>query len=146
MQLGITGFPLPFGVPWTPHRDICIASMSKPMKRTSRACERCRFARRRCEPPYPCRQCVESGVSCDVRAKARPQRHQQRKHQHKLLTSPTTDSQAYSQSHSTDRAGSPGSESSEPNRSPFLRQKAQDDPYELIKGLVQDLFRQRHGT
>nr|POF26034.1 hypothetical protein CFP56_22182 [Quercus suber] len=50
--------------------------MQGTIKRTPRACERCRQTRRRCLPPYPCRQCVAADVPCEVRDKARPQRRQ----------------------------------------------------------------------
>jgi hypothetical protein len=119
--------------------------MQKRLKRTPRACERCRVARRRCEPPYPCRLCVELGVSCDVRSKARPQRHQQQQHRQEILATPTIDSRGYGQSYSTNAAALPDRESIQRSRSSFRRQKAQGDTYELLKGLVQDMLQQRHG-
>jgi len=130
----------------TANRDNCIASMQKHLKRTPRACEGCRLARRRCEPPYPCRQCMESGISCDVRAKARPQRRQRRQHQQTTWASPSIDSRDSGRSYSTDAAGSPDHEPVDPGRSPVGRQTAQGDTYELLKGLVQDMLQQRHGT
>jgi hypothetical protein len=45
-------------------------------RRTSKACENCRVRRTKCSGGKPCSACLELGlgVSCEVRAKARPNR------------------------------------------------------------------------
>jgi hypothetical protein len=44
--------------------------------RSAKACERCRVAKRRCRPPYPCRPCISHGEQCVVRDKARYGMHE----------------------------------------------------------------------
>lgn len=117
--------------------------MQSPARRTPRACEHCRHTRRRCEPPYPCRQCVELGITCDVRDKARPQR-QLHAHQRTQTRS--------SNGHPNDRSTAGSDEDLQTSTrgcqaspSPGVRRR-QRDTYELLSGLVHDMLLERHGT
>lgn len=115
-------------------------------KRTARACERCRQLRRRCEPPYPCRQCAAAGVSCDVRAKARPQRRLPYKCTTPVLHNNNRDGGGLS-------SGTPGvlnnkqpeSSVQSPRAIDHPVGRAQGDTFELLKALVQDMLLERHG-
>lgn len=97
-------------------------------KRTPRACERCRQTRRRCGPPYPCRQCVQAGVACDVREKARPHRRQRQ---------PCP---------GTRQAATIGlKDKRQALARPPERQIVQRDTFEIFRGLVEDLLLDKQG-
>ncbi|KAK4498621.1 hypothetical protein PRZ48_011280 [Zasmidium cellare] len=116
--------------------------MQQTPKRTPRACERCRQTRRRCEPPYPCRQCVQSGVECDVREKARPHRRQQQ--QQRSRPASALSAQGREKAASTADGGTPRPRKSAAPKAAG-RRAVQGDPYEAMRALVEDLLQSREG-
>nr|POF13029.1 putative transcriptional regulatory protein [Quercus suber] len=117
--------------------------MQETVKRTPRACERCRQSRRRCLPPYPCRQCVAAGVPCDVRDKARPQRRQ-------LLRkiSPNQDDDRNNPDVAPTRQPRFRTASVSGSRPPLddAEHPPARDTFTLLKSLVQDMLSERHGN
>lgn len=115
------------------HQTMAETDMQHTPKRTPRACERCRQTRRRCEPPYPCRQCVQSGVACDVREKARPHRRQQqpRPEGRRKAANTRNGEKFLPQRNATTKASE--------------RRPVQGDTYETLRALVEDLLLDRQG-
>lgn len=119
-------------------------------KRTPRACEHCRQTRRRCETPYPCRQCVVAGIQCNVRAKARPQRRQQRCPKATTLRSDDHRGETSESSLLDDVGATHDKTQSAVEVLTHCRRKSpsretQGDTYELLKALVQEVLLKQHG-
>lgn len=119
-------------------------------QRTARACERCRYTRRRCEPPYPCQSCVAADVTCNVRTQARPQRQLR----HAKILSPPQFSKRGTKSDAGQNLGSVLDRNDDIQRT-FSGEgpcdanhgsgRAQDDAFETLRTLVQAMLLRRYG-
>jgi hypothetical protein len=113
-------------------------------KRTARACEHCRQARRRCAPPYPCPACSSAGLVCEVRAEARPKRRKQSQAQIVSLSPAIavdrrTNESCKSNIVWTQQVQEEAAQSVEDSETKLLGVSF-DDAYEVLKAQLQDIL------